>query len=53
MKKILLAAVTILGLGGAVANAQSFGHARPAPTMHQGPYDNTGSGPHTSNSGRD
>lgn len=36
MKKIVLAALTVLGLGVGAANAY---------TLHNGPYDNTGNGP--------
>jgi hypothetical protein len=37
MKKIILAALTVLSLGAGVANAQSFTHS----AAHSGPYDNT------------
>jgi hypothetical protein len=39
MKKMFLAALTVLSLGAGVANAQSFNHSQA--TSHQGPYDNT------------
>jgi hypothetical protein len=42
MKKMFLAALTVLSLGAGVANAQSYSHAAPSQnTAHQGPYDNT------------
>jgi hypothetical protein len=42
MKKMFLAALTVLSLGAGVANAQSFSHAASQQTAaHQGPYDNT------------
>jgi hypothetical protein len=42
MKRMFLAAVTVLSLGAGVANAQSFNHSFPSQaTSHQGPYDNT------------
>jgi hypothetical protein len=42
MKKMFLAALTVLSLGAGAANAQSFSHAAPQPSAaHQGPYDNT------------
>jgi hypothetical protein len=39
MKKMFLAALTVLSLGAGVANAQSFNHSQA--TSNQGPYDNT------------
>jgi hypothetical protein len=42
MKKIFLAALTVLSLGAGVASAQSLSHSAPSQaTSHQGPYDNT------------
>jgi hypothetical protein len=42
MKKMFLAALTVLSLGAGVANAQSYSHAAPPQNAaHQGPYDNT------------
>jgi hypothetical protein len=35
MKSLVLAALTVLGLGVGVANAQSFAHEMP-PASHQG-----------------
>jgi hypothetical protein len=35
MKNLILAALTVLGLGAGVANAQSFAHEMP-PTSQQG-----------------
>jgi hypothetical protein len=45
MKKIVLAALTVLSLGAGVANAQGFSFSAPQTHQHSGPYDNTGHGP--------
>jgi hypothetical protein len=43
MRKIVLAALTVLSLGAGVANAQSYSYAAPSHNnaTQQGPYDNT------------
>jgi hypothetical protein len=42
MKKMFLAALTVLSLGAGVANAQSYSHAASQQAAaHHGPYDNT------------
>jgi hypothetical protein len=42
MKKIVLAALTVLSLGAGVANAQSYSHGMaPQSTAHQGVSDNS------------
>jgi hypothetical protein len=45
MKKIILAALTVMSLGAGVANAQSYSHENAQMGQHTGAYDNTGRGP--------
>jgi hypothetical protein len=44
MKRMILAALTVLSLGAGVANAQTYSHPGQW-GQHSGAYDNTGRGP--------